>query len=299
MAIDPRDLQYARSDHTTQAVRRGTRAAQPRAEDVVIGTLYFVTDDTVTERSNGASWEGYGGGVAPPAGQAEAHHLTHEPGGTDPLAVDAAPTVGSLRTLGTGATQAAPGNDARFVTGGGTVTHTGTLTDHGIVVGNGGVDISALATGTNGQFLQSAGAGADPVWVTDTPFVSQRLFQAATLATFNVNSTSYITVLAFCFNVDLDVFPFTHYNLCVAGQANAAATTITAQLTAGSVPATPIHIGGNDLAISNAVSVYRSGYLTRDDGSTGIKEYMVALKGSNATVDLATTYLDVLLKRVF
>ena len=42
------------------------------------------------------------------------HHTTHEPGGSDPIAVDAAAAVGSLRTLGTGATQAAPGNDARL-----------------------------------------------------------------------------------------------------------------------------------------------------------------------------------------
>jgi hypothetical protein len=43
-----------------------------------------------------------------------AHHTTHEPGGSDPMAVDAAAATGSLRTLGTGATQAAAGNDARF-----------------------------------------------------------------------------------------------------------------------------------------------------------------------------------------
>ena len=52
---------------------------------------------------------GGGGGGAP-----DPHHVTHEPGGSDPLAVDAAPGTGSLRTLGTGANQAAPGNDARF-----------------------------------------------------------------------------------------------------------------------------------------------------------------------------------------
>lgn len=38
------------------------------------------------------------------------HHATHEPGGSDAMAVNAAATVGSLRTLGTGATQAATGN---------------------------------------------------------------------------------------------------------------------------------------------------------------------------------------------
>ena len=52
-------------------------------------------------------------GTGPP-GTPTAHHATHEPGGTDPMAVDSAAGVGSLRTLGTSPNQAAPGNDARF-----------------------------------------------------------------------------------------------------------------------------------------------------------------------------------------
>ena len=45
------------------------------------------------------------------SGTAPSSHATsHEPGGTDPMAVDAAAGVGSLRTLGSGATQAQPGN---------------------------------------------------------------------------------------------------------------------------------------------------------------------------------------------
>ncbi len=43
-----------------------------------------------------------------------AHAASHAPGGADALAVDAAPATGSLRTLGTGSTQAAAGNDPRF-----------------------------------------------------------------------------------------------------------------------------------------------------------------------------------------
>src|SRR4029450_3177033 len=51
--------------------RRGTRATQPAATTVTIGTLYFVTDENVTERSNGTAWESFspapagGGGAAP------------------------------------------------------------------------------------------------------------------------------------------------------------------------------------------------------------------------------------------
>src|SRR4249919_478293 len=39
-----------------------------------------------------------------------AHKTTHEPGGSDPMTVDAAVGTGSLRTLGAGAAQAMPGN---------------------------------------------------------------------------------------------------------------------------------------------------------------------------------------------
>lgn len=49
------------------------------------------------------------------------------------------------------------------VAGGGTVTNTGTLTDKALVVGNGGVDVSAIAVGANDEVLLGATA-ADPVW---------------------------------------------------------------------------------------------------------------------------------------
>ena len=39
------------------AVQRGTRAAQPAATAVVVGALYYVTDESKTERSNGAAWQ--------------------------------------------------------------------------------------------------------------------------------------------------------------------------------------------------------------------------------------------------
>jgi hypothetical protein len=51
-------------------IRRGTRAAQPEATAVTTGTLYYVTDENVTERSNGTTWDDYsdvsaGGGTDP------------------------------------------------------------------------------------------------------------------------------------------------------------------------------------------------------------------------------------------
>jgi hypothetical protein len=48
--------------------RRGTRANQPAATDVLPGTLYYVTDEGVTEWSDGSAWQTYtdtggGGGI--------------------------------------------------------------------------------------------------------------------------------------------------------------------------------------------------------------------------------------------
>jgi len=42
-----------------EAIQRDTRANQPAAGDVVVGTLYYVTDENVTERSNGSAWEDF------------------------------------------------------------------------------------------------------------------------------------------------------------------------------------------------------------------------------------------------
>jgi len=47
----------------------------------------------------------------------------------------------------------------------GTVTNTGTLTNNAVVVGNGGVDVSTISVGTNGQLLLGA-TGADPAFAT-------------------------------------------------------------------------------------------------------------------------------------
>jgi hypothetical protein len=56
-----------------------------------------------------ADFQAPSGGGAPAA-----HATTHQPGGTDALAVDAAAGTGSLRTLGTSGTSAAAGNDGRL-----------------------------------------------------------------------------------------------------------------------------------------------------------------------------------------
>lgn len=77
------------------------RLRQTEKEQIIRQTLARVPGFT-------ASGGGGGGTIPLP------HHGTHEAGGSDPMAIDAAAATGSLRTLGAGATQAAPGNDSRL-----------------------------------------------------------------------------------------------------------------------------------------------------------------------------------------
>lgn len=89
-----------------------------------------------------------------------AHHATHEPGGTDAMAVDAVAATGSLRTLGTGAAQAAAGNDSRLSDARTPTAHTHPAAD--IVSG-------VLATGRLGSGTPAAGTyvdGGTGAWTT-------------------------------------------------------------------------------------------------------------------------------------
>lgn len=47
------------SSRLQDVILRDTRVNQPAASAVAPGTIYFVTDELVTERSNGTSWENY------------------------------------------------------------------------------------------------------------------------------------------------------------------------------------------------------------------------------------------------
>jgi hypothetical protein len=76
------------------------------------------------------------------------HASTHAPGGSDPMAVDAAAGTGSLRTLGTGATAACAGNDSRLAD---TRTPTDSSVTDAKVNASAGITISKIA---DGKFVQ-------------------------------------------------------------------------------------------------------------------------------------------------
>jgi hypothetical protein len=82
-----------------------------------------------------------------------AHHATHEPGGSDAMAVDAAAATGSLRTLGTAATSAAAGNDARL-------SDARTPTAHHATHEPGGTDAMAVDAVAATGSLRTIGTGA-------------------------------------------------------------------------------------------------------------------------------------------
>src|SRR5436853_4501415 len=65
-------------------------------------------------RQHGIRITGGSGSVS--GGAPAAHATTHQPGGTDAMAVDAIAGTGSLRTLGTASTAAAAGDHAHALT---------------------------------------------------------------------------------------------------------------------------------------------------------------------------------------
>lgn len=99
----------------------GTVASRPAAG--VAGRPYWATDEHILYRDNGTTWDkasvaDYDDLTSIPSTFAPASHASsHNAGGGDALAIDAAAGTGSLRTLGTGATTAAAGNDNRFPAG--------------------------------------------------------------------------------------------------------------------------------------------------------------------------------------
>ena len=102
----------ADSSVTDAKVAAGAAIAESKlalASDAAAGTASRRTLGT-TSTSACAGNDGRLSDTRTPSG----HHATHEPGGSDPMAVNAAAGVGSLRTLGTTSTSAAAGNDGRL-----------------------------------------------------------------------------------------------------------------------------------------------------------------------------------------
>lgn len=75
----------------SNAIQRGTRAAQPAATAVIVGTLYYITDEGIIERSTGTVWQSFGGIQIAIVTLTNAQILT---GNTVPVQIIAAPGAG-------------------------------------------------------------------------------------------------------------------------------------------------------------------------------------------------------------
>jgi hypothetical protein len=109
------------------------------SDEIDVTGLSGLLEDPQTPATHASSHQNGGGDEVSVAGLSgeladpqppKAHASSHEPGGGDAMDVDAAANVGSLRTLGTGATQAALGNH----------THAGSAAGYDSVLTNGDPD---------------------------------------------------------------------------------------------------------------------------------------------------------------
>lgn len=156
-----------------EVILRDTRANQPAANLVAEGSLYYVTDESVTERSNGLVWEDYsdsagGGGITQLTGD-----ITAGPGSGSQVAIIGNASVSyakiqdvsaAERILGRGTGGGA--GDIQELTLSQILDFIGSAAQ-GDILYRGAASWARLAAGTSGQFLKTQGAGADPIW--DTP----------------------------------------------------------------------------------------------------------------------------------
>ena len=108
-----------------------------------------------------------------------------------------------VNVIGTDAltyTQAAAGNSSGPP--GGNVKGFGALTNHAVVVGQGGKTIATIGTGTSGQLLKSNGSTADPVFVTSaiaTNFIAtDETTTSVTFADLTTHDSVTFTCVATC-----------------------------------------------------------------------------------------------------
>jgi hypothetical protein len=130
-------------------------------------------------------------------------------------------------------------------------------------------------------------------------YFSRRLLSqqgGAANVTTDLNSTSYIAPFSTGFYHDWDIFPATHFLITAIAQSSAGGATVTAQLTPMASPTNPVSAAGDDLVITNTLQEHSSGWVAVSDAMSGLVLMTVAIKGSTATVDLATRWLDIAFK---
>lgn len=158
---------------------------------------------------------------------------------------------------------------------------------------------TAGSTGAAGDVLLSD--GTDTGWGGGLMF-SRRLTSpplSSGDSTFAIDSAAYIASGTMAFFHDWTRFPATHFLITIYGRANEAAQTVSAQLAQFASPTNPVSAAGDDISVPNnggANQGVSSGWVPVSDALAGILLMVIALKGSNATVDLTGRWVDVAFK---
>jgi hypothetical protein len=161
-----------------------------------------------------------------------------------------------------------------------------------------------LAVGANGTLVMAASAQS-----TGLKFVKGLVHRVRLVATnlgnadstFNLNNAGYVAPAVCQFYMPWDDFPATHFLISAYGFANEVGQTVKAQFATQAAPGTPYSAAGDDLTITNnggAGLTLSSGWVAMNSSPAGTVLTCVALKGSNATVDLTGRWIDVLFKVV-
>ncbi len=149
----------------------GTRAAQPLATEVAIGSCYSVTDEgNLIEQSDGTAWVTYGAASAGAGAPTNASYIVVGLNGS--LTADRQLAAGSGITITDGGANSTITIAASA--GGGNVSAAGTLTNNALVIGQGTTAVATTTTGTGiltalGVNVGSAGAPVVNGGVLGTP----------------------------------------------------------------------------------------------------------------------------------
>jgi len=146
------------------------------------------------------------------------------PLGTKTLVATDVATLSSLTSIGTIGTGTWQATDVGVAYGG---TGVSTLTQYGVLVGNGATDITALTVGTNGQLLVGS-TGADPVF-----------------ATLNADRSLTATTGAGTLEIDVDAVSNFATSLSVASSSPTEELNIVGQMYVGGTSAATSTIQGN------------------------------------------------------
>ncbi len=142
-------------------IQRSTRALQPLATTVPVGVLYYVTDETVLERSDGTNWQSFSAAVGAGAINQLTGDVTAGPGSGSQVATIAANAVsntklrdsGALSVIGRSANSAGDPADISAIAASNSV-----LRESGSVLGFGTIATAGIANNavTNAKIRQSS-----------------------------------------------------------------------------------------------------------------------------------------------